>query len=311
MDLEKRVAVLESKVAELESTLSNLLAKSLLPTHLQQVVHDSEEMTALKILLDSKQWPEAVEPALICNDSSDEEKAKRAETILDVLIDMPLEGLHFLDFGCGEGHVLQKAKRQNPKALVGYDAVKSPVWEKYAPDEKIKYTDSWEEVVQKGPYNVVLMYDVLDHISGDWQEIVNELIKVRQAMQKNGRLYMRCHPWCSRHATHLYHKINKAYIHLIFTENELKELGYPAEKVFRCIHPMVQYQDIFNRSGFNVFRKGNTISQNAEKFFTDTPLIAKRIKQNWSESQNPQLKQGLTFPTQVNMQFIDFVLTPK
>jgi len=308
--LEARVEGLEKKVAQLESILASLQAKSFLPNHLQQYVHSTEEFDALRVLLESKQWPEAVPPNLICPDKEDE-KIKRAETILDLLIDLPLEGLRFLDFGCGEGHVLQKAKRQNPKILLGYDKVESERWKDFPANEKIIYTTSWDEVVKDGPYNVVLMYDVLDHI-GEQQDIVNTLVKIKQNMIKDGRLYMRCHPWCSRHATHLYHTVNKAYIHLIFTEDELAEMGHPTDHKFRIIHPMAQYQDVFNRAGFRIFRRGNMIQQNPEKFFTDTPLIAKRIKQRWAESQNPTLKNGTMFPTQqVAMQFIDFVLVPK
>jgi 2-polyprenyl-3-methyl-5-hydroxy-6-metoxy-1,4-benzoquinol methylase len=308
--LEARVEELEKKVAQLEATLMSLQAKSLLPNHLQQNIHSTEEFDALRVLLESKQWPEAVPSNLICPDS-EEEKVKRAETILDLLIDLPLEGLRFLDFGCGEGHVSQKARRQTPKVVVGYDLVESETWKTFPEDGRIIYTTSWDEVTKEGPYNVVLMYDVLDHI-GEQQDIVNTLVKVKQNIIKGGRLYVRCHPWCSRHATHLYHTVNKAYIHLVFTEDELAEMGHPNDHKFRCIHPMAQYQDIFNRAGFRIFRRGNTIQQNPEKFFTDTPLIAKRIKQRWSESVNPMLKNGSMFPIQqVAMQFIDFVLVPK
>jgi len=52
-------------------------------------------------LLNSKAWPHAVDPALICDISSEQDKEDRAEGILDLIIDIHLENLKFLDFGCG------------------------------------------------------------------------------------------------------------------------------------------------------------------------------------------------------------------
>ena len=40
-------------------------------------------------------------------------------------------------------------------------------------------------------------------------------------MEENSRLFVRFHPYTSRNGTHLGNQINKAYIHLIFSDDEL------------------------------------------------------------------------------------------
>ncbi len=266
----------------------------------------AEDFKKLKELLNSDQWPAAVEPSLICDVSSEQDKEYRAEGILDLIIDISLNGLSFLDFGCGEGHVVEKAALQKPKISVGYDIVQSERWEQWPQNDNMTLTTKWEDVVAKGPYNVILLYDVVDHIEED---VIEELKKIKEVLSPGGKVFVRCHPWCSRHGTHLYRQINKAYIHLVFTEEELKELGFFGQKTREVIHPIATYEKWFKKAGFRIPRASTVMREGVNKFFLKNELIANRIKARWKTSSEKEFRTGKTFPTfQMEQQFIDWVI---
>lgn len=259
----------------------------------------------LKNLLELDQWPMAIPPNMICDVSADQDKQDRAEGILDIIIDVHLEGLSFLDFGCGEGHVVNQSLMQNPKTTVGYDIEKSDKWAQWT--DKAFFTTNWDEVRERAPYDVVLLYDVVDHMMEEnWIEKLHEVKKV---MSSNGRAYVRCHPWCSRHGTHLYHQKNKAFMHLVFNDKELEELGFKQTPTRKIIHPLMTYDDLFKKAGFRVVKPAKVSKEKVEGFFYENPLIASRIKKNYISSFDHDLKTGKKFPSlQMEQQFVDIVL---
>lgn len=313
--LELRIAKLEAEVAkhtteieELKAAISKVNTEILLPKHLLDP-SKATEFDNLKLLLESPQWPHAVDPSLICDVTADKDKEDRAEGIIDLIIDMHLGDLAFLDFGCGEGHVIDRARLQKPRIAVGYDIKHYEKWESWPVYDSTVLTTDWEEVEAKGPYNVVLLYDVIDHIAGTEKEVLGALKRVRSVTAKGAKVFVRCHPWCSRHGTHLYHKLNKAYAHLVFNDEELQTMGCENNPTRKVIHPLMTYQDWFRRSGFQIPRQGSVTNENIEKFFIDTPLIARRIKEHWNTSHDHKLRTGQAFPTmQMQQQFIDYVL---
>ncbi len=293
-------------IASLQDSIKRIQARlSLMPG---VYLNDGEEFDALKLLLESSSWPNAVDEALICNNESEQDKEDRAEGILDIVIDVHLEKLKFLDFGCGEGHVVNRAVAQNPSVAVGYDVKAYEQWESREKSDKVLYTTSWDDVAQRGPYNIVLLYDVIDHITGHGQAVEN-LKKIRSVLTPNAKIFVRCHPWPARHSTHLYHKINKAFIHLVFSDDELKEMGYEGQPTVPVIHPLVHYGDLFRNAGLKLRRKEVLTTMPVESFFVNTPVVAARIKRNWKTSMDLDLRNGKTFPTyQLQTQFIDYVL---
>jgi 2-polyprenyl-3-methyl-5-hydroxy-6-metoxy-1,4-benzoquinol methylase len=161
---------------------------------------------SLSALMNSDLWPEAVSSNLICNENSEEEKEERAETIVDWL---ELQPTKFLDFGCGEGHVAKFISQMSQNLIsVGYDLVQPKL---KGNNTKLFLTNNFNEVKKHGPYDTILLYDILDH-SKDPLKILNQ---VKSLLQKEGKAYIRIHPWCSRHGGHLYRTKNKAFIHLI------------------------------------------------------------------------------------------------
>ena len=250
-------------------------------------------------LLNSKEWPPAVDPSLICDISSEQDKEDRAEGILDLIIDIHLENLKFLDFGCGEGYVINRSRTQKPRMAVGYDIKKFDKWDQWEKSPNTMLTTDWNDVKSIGPYNIVLMYDVIDHMLCAEQELIDQLKAIKTLLAPNAKVYVRTHPWCSRHGTHLYYQLNKAFVHLVFTNEELNLLGYEQDEVRRIKHPQQEYDRLFTSSGFKILSGPNAIKEKVEPFFINEKLLSERIKSHYSqESVVPSLEN----------QFIDYVL---
>lgn len=258
---------------------------------------DNNELEELKKLLNSSNWPEAVLEFQIADESSEEDKADRAEGIIEILIEEPLKGKKFLDFGCGEGHAAKHAKKE-AFVSIGYDIEQSGSlrWED---ESNFLLTTNFEKVKSAGPFDIILLYDVLDH-SDNPTEVLNQ---AKSVLHQNGKIYLRCHPWCGRHGGHLYREKNKAFIHLIFTEEELNQLGVKCIKTNKVFYPLKTYKDFIKESGL-VEKSCETEEQDIEPFFNKNEIIKNRIMKNfnikeWSESiPEYQMKQC----------FIDYVL---
>lgn len=267
-----------------------------------------DDFETLKSLLASSEWPKAVDADLICSDNDVSDKMLRAEGIIEFMIDGPVTGKKLLDFGCGEGHVVLKAAEKSPTLAYGFD-IHPQDWESIKLPDPHKLTSSWDDVVAQAPYDIVLIYDVLDHL-GDQSQALETLKMISDVITPGGQIFLRCHPWVSRHATHLYKKINKAYVHLVFSDVELARLGYtsglPCSKI---IHPHFTYKQWFNDAQLDLINE-NVIHESVENFFSDNPLLSRRIKNNWiDKSFDNDLNAGNSFPTvQLRIQFIDYIL---
>lgn len=257
------------------------VAKAPAQTSAEAQPFNLEEFETLKTMLASPDWPLAVDADLICSPESDQDKLNRADGILDVIVGVNLNGKRFLDFGCGEGHTVEQSLKQTPAFSVGYD-IENQNWSNRTENQNTLYTTNWEDVAKNGPYDVILVYDVIDHIPKP--EVIENLKKLRSVMQPKGRVFVRCHPWFSRHATHLYRQINKAYVHLVFTKEELEMLNYKGMYITRMELPMKSYMKMFANSGFNV-RRAFVTKRNIESFFKEQPLITTRIMSKWKEKE--------------------------
>lgn len=314
---------LENRVKQLEETVAFLVGlenqKAITPLLISEQIQQINDEDLISYPQDLN-WPAAVEASLICNRQSEDEKFDRAEGILDMVVTKSIKNTKFLDFGCGQGHVAEKALAQNCKLTVGYD-IESQNWDKRKIDEKLLLTTDWNEVKKNGPYEVVLVYDVLDHIVTPTYEIIdchnppNNIIEAFKAIKSvtapAGTIYVRCHPWTSRHGSHLYQKINKAFLQLIFTDEELIKIGATETKlaIQKIIHPLDTYSKIFSLAGFRNIRENARLTEPIEPFFERNLLIAKRIKQNWRTSPNNELRAGTKFPIfQMEIQFLDYIL---
>jgi len=116
---------------------------------------------------------------------------------------------------------------------------------------------------------LILGYDVIDHIEG--QDLESVFLFIRSVLSSKGRAFIRCHPWTSKHGSHLYNKLNKAYAHLVLTPDELAQRGYIAEYNMKIVRPLACYDSLLTKSGLNIISmKGHV--DTIDSFF-DGPLL--------------------------------------
>jgi len=230
------------------------------------------ELEHLKALLNEPDWPEAVPQFLICN-RTEADKKERAEGIVDY-IDMDLSGKKILDFGCGEGHLVKLLAEKGINAT-GYDIQKQGELEWETTETGLLTTD-WEKTKAQKPYDVVLLYDVLDHAT----DPVSCLKQLREVCTSDTTIIVRTHPFCGPHGGHLYQKINKAYVHLIFTESELAEMGYPLDQLQKVFYPLATCDTWFKSSGFSI-AKNNTVKTFVPDFFKNNKFVRARISKTY------------------------------
>ena len=259
---------------------------------------EMDDFESLKTALLSDKWPEAVNPNLICQPDSESDKMERGRGIVELMIEEDLKDLKVLDFGCGEGQCAYVSTEYSPKLVVGYDIKQSQTWTGYS-KENLLFTTNFQDVMDKGPYDVIVLFDVIDHAKNE--DATSILKKAQSVLSDNGKIYMRCHPFTSRHATHLYHDINKAYIHLVFSPEEVKQL-VPSSKYVEqnngVTRPIASYSKFIESASLQVVTRRDIISK-VEPFFK-IPKLAERIIKHTQFDEFPEF--------QMSMDFLDYVL---
>lgn len=291
-----------SALTELKRELSNYMSEMSVqstqpaqstPEQAQQSADDFTSFEALRKALESNKWPEAVNPNLICHPDNEQDKIERGRGIVELMIEEDLKGLKVLDFGCGEGQCCYAATDYNPSKVVGYDIEKYDTWEKYT-DDSLLYTDDFDKVIENGPYDVVVLFDVIDHVKKETPVAILE--KIKSVLSDDGKIYVRCHPFISRHGTHLYHELNKAYAHLVFTPNELKTiLPNPKwqEDSIGVIFPIKTYSSFFSDAGLEIINRRD-VTEKVDSFFK-IPKIAERIMQTTNTATFPEFQMSIQF----------------
>jgi SAM-dependent methyltransferase len=281
---------------ELQEIATNLgyVAAELGKKGLLEVNEYERDLEVIRRLLDNDDWPIALDPDLICNT---EEKTKKAATaVLTLLVSEDLKNKRFLDFGCGAGHVVVEALKHEVKTATGYDLDLS----------KCKFNipnffSDLDKVNDAGPYDLILMHDVLDHAVGI--PPVEILAQANNLLAKNGRLYLRNHPWCSRHGGHIFEQKNKAFLHLVLDEIELiRVAGLQTEPNVRVLNPIETYRDWINKAGFNIISETPIITP-VENFFLAPSRINSRIQKHWHNTNSPQ--------DRLEVDFVEYILQSK
>jgi 2-polyprenyl-3-methyl-5-hydroxy-6-metoxy-1,4-benzoquinol methylase len=242
-------------------------------------------------------WPVAIDPARIVPENGNSAKQFRALQITG-LMKTPMAGLRVLDCGCGEGFNAREMANSAAK-VVGYDVKLDDDWSDRA-KENLILTSNKKIVVENAPYDFVVLYDVLDHLQGESPE---EFIEwVASLLSDDGRIFVRAHPWTSKTGGHFYESINKAWIHLILTPDELAQLGFfPKEPNLRINRPMAAYELWFDSVGLLVDSK-NVKTVEVDPFFT-ADILERMIKVTWGGNISPDVVMKI-----ISNEYIDYFL---
>lgn len=256
--------VMESQITEIKK---NLLKKT--PPQITPAVGFAK--AELDRLLGSDDWPIAVPAIALCN--SEEDKVGRAQEILEIMRGMAVitENKMCLDYGCGDGHLV-KAMAEKAKFSIGYDPANT--------------TTNLVEVTANAPYDVVVLYDVLDHVENE--NPVEVLKKIKELIHKDSMIFIRFHPWCGKHGTHLYRQINKAFIQLFYTLDELLAMGYKPMPTIEIAYPVRTYKQWIQEAGLKLLR--STIERSSiPPIFYQQPFVEK-IKAIWGDPYSIQME---------------------
>lgn len=293
--LEKITANLR-KIANLETTVHNKSRST--STKQPNLSAFSLPADQLGPMPDYRQaeWPEAVAEKMIVSKDNIAEQKFRALQIVNHIRE-PIKNKKILDFGCGNGAVPIELAH-TAELSVGYD-IKS---DDFITDrnDAILSTDI-EEVIAKGPYDLIILYDVLDHLVGD--SPVDMLKSIKEMLHEDGVIFIRTHPWASRTGGHLYEKLNKAFLHLALTPDELAKEGILVESNLKIIRPMAAYELWFDEAGLSTIDKKLKTST-VEPFFSND-IIERIIKINWAGKIDTDTARKI-----MTNHFIDYKLKP-
>jgi 2-polyprenyl-3-methyl-5-hydroxy-6-metoxy-1,4-benzoquinol methylase len=250
---------------------------------------------------DNSDWPLAVPPILVVDNKNFDACMERAKNIIDSIIDIPLKNLNILDFGCGDETISEEMALRGAN-VTAYDIVQPKTLL-----SKPIFTSNWSDVVKNAPYDLILLYDVLDHIIDEEPSTI--LGRIGKLLNKKGKMVVRCHPWISRHGGHYYTHINRAWIHLFLTEEQLKKRGCEIIPNRKIVHPLYTYKKWIEEANLQIIQE-DKIVENVEDYFTNNELFKKVLYKHFKDSPFDDYKQGKGDLARVmGFHFIDYILT--
>jgi cyclopropane fatty-acyl-phospholipid synthase-like methyltransferase len=193
-------------------------------------------------------WPLAVKPVFFCD--PDEEKLKA-----DIFIDRFLElkpNMKILDFGCKSKHLVYQIKKRTTAELI-----KGFSFDKNSELDIQDFVFTKEELMFNAPYDLIILNNVIDLLSNE-QEVLQTLKEVNSILKNNGRVFIRCCPWCSRYA-----KIvdNLAFKHFFESSSTIKVID------------VKMYEKWFDQVALSTVRS-NIEKQNVEDFFLSKEFLS-------------------------------------
>lgn len=265
------------------------------------VVRKAQTLDLASRIINDPNWPVAVHQDLLCEPTESDLNA-RAEGILDIMIDSNPADKRFLDFGCGLGHTTRKMLERGVSKAIGYDPKMNPeIWDAFQ-EPRLCFTNDINNAGER--FDIIMAYDVLDHC----ERPVESLRRLHKLLTPNGVLYVRCHPWSSRTGGHMYHQINKAYIHLAVDDDILIRLGHKVEPIKKIRRPLSTYKEWFMTTSFNI-RCENKTSETLENFFKEDPIANDSILRHWDgdRARDHSLTTAKIFDI-LETHFVDFCL---
>lgn len=222
-------------------------------------------------------------PAIPENELTEEFQQSRAERVLN---DLPeVAGKRVLDFGCGDGYLLEPLAAAGATKVVGYDLNVLSV-----SNDVVLATNDWLEVCKHGPFDLIILNDVLDHTVDPQAPLLDPGAILSACKQIcSGEIFVRCHPWTSRDGGHVSHQMNKAWIHLYYTNDERLNLAMrSACPVSRITKPHATYEKWFRDVGLSVVRKSVCNDSLPEVRALPQDVLDKMIANTWPEIDREQ-----------------------
>jgi 2-polyprenyl-3-methyl-5-hydroxy-6-metoxy-1,4-benzoquinol methylase len=254
----------------------------------------------VKDIILSPNYPLALNTDGVLDPTNENDKVERGEAILEGLITDNIIQKKFLDYGCGEGYCTLAASRKGAALSVGYDKVQYDTWKRMNFPTRFFCTQNWQQVQSHNPYDYILMYDVLDHIHDGTQ--VAALNYCSSVLAPGGKIFVRCHPYFGRTGAHQVQDLNKAFVHVVLTDEELRKIAPNAKHIHtgnRWIDPEGKYEEFFAKARLKVVSK-NVTRDLVEDFFKTNETISERIIQNTKSTQFPE--------STLSINFVDYVL---
>ena len=248
--------------------------------------------------INDNNWPESVPEKMIVTKSGPAEKKYRALQIIG-LLGIPINGKRVLDCGCGDGFVTAEISHQAELA-VGYDIIEHENWEKLRQEHhNILITADSLTMLNRAPYDVIILYDVLDQLKGE--DPTKFLKSMADLLDENGQIFIRTHPWTSKHGGGIYDQLNKAYVHLALTTSELIDAGVRPLFNLKISRPMATYEKWFTDAGLKLEHR-NIIAEPPHSYICNN-LLDRIIKITWGD--NIDKEQAIRI---MSNQFIDYTL---
>lgn len=236
-------------------------------------------------------WPLAVPPPLIVRRGNRVAAALRARQILESLSDL-ITDADVLDYGCGEGWEAYTASAA-ARTVLGYDPTAADQWRTHSAPN-LSFTTRLDMTQS---YDVIICHDVLDHADIEHQMVMDQL---RDLVRPAGRIYLRVHPWTSRHGGHQYegNGNNKAYWQLTVPADEVRKIvDLPRVQVVR---PLATYEALIKTAGLEVIDR-QVDSAEPEAYFTGQ-ILDTIIAHTWGKMERDQARKIMA------IQNIDYML---
>lgn len=225
-----------------------------------------------------------------------ETKGAKLVRALEIASMMPgiEDGRPILDYGCGEGFIV-RALNLMGRSCVGFDKRRSDEWLKL----RIRAFDAIEDVKNYSPFNMVFLYDVLDHMPV--VEMIRSLSEIKSILADKSQVFLRVHPFTSRNGAHFL--LDRAFIHLMLSTDEIDRLRIERQDVAMIVDPFHFYDELFGLLGFTIVKK--IVHQTSVEDFISRSYLGRirDIHFNITDSDD-HIKEILS------VDFIDFWLIP-
>lgn len=293
MDQHKKNALLMA-VERLENSVG--AAAEALAT-IKSIMGDGDIVLKPKYDLDDPKWPVAIPAEQITNDDQKVLRAQQVVAIIRERLKSSLVGMNILDFGCGDGHTTAAMAAEASTTVLGYDINAAAV----VANDNYSFTVDRQQVGVEPVYDLIVLYDVLDHIENE--DPVDVLTWLATTLKPDGKIFVRTHPWTSRHGGHLYKVKNKAFMHMVLSEEELKpyERELPRQRVTR---PNSTYEKWFRSAKLSVVSRKTENAAVGDYFSGE--VLQRIINNTWGGNIDET-----TAARVMTMQYIDYVLGRK